>query len=812
MRILALLAAAVVLPATAALAAAPVPAAGVVASEQAPAAAAGPAAAAVPAAGGEVVAVLPVNAAAADAGKLDLAALTALLRSAAAEAVAARGLTTTATQAGADLVLVSRALRVEGAISLSLALYRAGGKAPLATGRLAGIGLAALRDDARVQVAGLLARGLGWAAEARGEPPGPASAATAQPSTAQRATPRSSSAQRAPAQQAPSPAQGDSAPREPAPGDPAQPAPPAADFSARTQTRPDEDPAQGPSGDALLALIREVTAEVEAVRGLKRKVNLKVDLADDEAFARALRAKALEDLTPAMIAQERARWLAFGLAPPDADPGRILLDVLDEQVAGFYDPKTKVLTVRRTQQASVNLRDVLAHEIEHALQDQHFGIPDLKALPDDDARLARVALYEGDAMAVMAGVAARRAHRPFKVALASSAAALRNLDTDQLLKMSGRSSALLAAPAIVREELTLPYLAGLSLVAEVHRRGGFPLVNRMFAHPPATTHQVLHPDAYLAGEQPVQLAPPPAPKGTRLVATGRMGELGARVVLEVCVEKQVVRDFAGRWAGDAYSIVEDDHHALGLLWSTAWSGDGARLFANVLHMQQPCWDEGATAEGPRTIGAFASVHSEGGRTVLARGLAQLDAAAGRALATPAKVSPAVKPLGEVAPPVEARRTRIDQGRFVSERLGITGALPHGFTSDVDSPAAELVLQQPGSFASLTLVTEPLTPEGGEAFAAATAAQLSQGPLAGKALSLVSKGARELLGESAEERTWVVGDGSSRLRIALLPACEGRAFLALVRVQPAEGAQAALDAFAASLQRTPERAKACAELE
>src|SRR5207302_1708030 len=81
--------------------------------------------------------------------------------------------------------------------------------------------------------------------------------------------------------------------------------------------------------------------------------------------------------------------------PPADDPAQALLDVLDEQVAGFYDPFTKQLVVRKDPPASAGamgpdgLRVILAHEIEHALQDQNFGIPDMSSLPDDDVRLAR---------------------------------------------------------------------------------------------------------------------------------------------------------------------------------------------------------------------------------------------------------------------------------------------------------------------------------------------------------------------------------------------------------------------------------------
>ena len=139
-----------------------------------------------------------------------------------------------------------------------------------------------------------------------------------------------------------------------------------------------------------------------------------MQILDGKLFSAAVWAKAKKELTPAVVAAERARWLAFNLAPAAVDPAQALLDVLDEQVAGFYDPFTKQLVVRKDPPASAGamgpdgLRVILAHEIEHALQDQNFGIPDMAALPDDDVRLARTALYEGDAMAVMTAFGALR--------------------------------------------------------------------------------------------------------------------------------------------------------------------------------------------------------------------------------------------------------------------------------------------------------------------------------------------------------------------------------------------------------------------
>src|SRR5205814_2332122 len=123
------------------------------------------------------------------------------------------------------------------------------------------------------------------------------------------------------------------------------PVPAAAPMEARANSQgvPVVAPQPQPS---LEALIRETVADVEAVRGLKRRSQLQVLHLDDEAFAKALRKRIEQEMTAAAMARERARWTAFDLAAPSADPAKVMLSVLDEQVAGFYDRQTKALTVR----------------------------------------------------------------------------------------------------------------------------------------------------------------------------------------------------------------------------------------------------------------------------------------------------------------------------------------------------------------------------------------------------------------------------------------------------------------------------------
>src|SRR5712692_9933080 len=693
---------------------------------------------------------------------------------------------------GATHAVTGKAVRLEGALAVMLTLVRTEDGARMGMERLVGFTLADLQREARKKVPRLLRAGLRTAAAK--------STATAKPTTTAKPTATTSSSSASAAT---------SSPPKPKPGP--------------RFVRPPTQISGADEASPLVRTIREVVEDVEDVRGLWRKTTLQVVLLDDALFSKALRAKAQKELTKAAVAAERARWAAFGLAPPEADPAKILLGVLDEQVAGFYDPSNKALTVREKPPGSVGgsgdaFELVLAHEVEHALQDQHFGFPDMEKLPDDDARLARMALYEGDAMATMIAVGAHRAGRPVKLALGTAAAASRGMSAEQLARSGGYSPELLHAPAVVREELALPYVAGLSLVAEVHRRGGFALVDKMFQRPPLTSHQVLHPEAYLSGEQPARVPYPAAPPGMQALTSGRMGELGTRLALQVCVDEQVARDFAQHWAGDAYTVVSGPVDGVSLVWSTAWSGDGARQFGTLLGMQSPCWQEAAEANRgkPYAISAAAEARVDGAKVALARGFPQamLSAAATAATRFDAKPPATAPPLGELPEGQQEEQARVVDGRFVSPRLGLTADVPPGFEADLEQPPAEIVLRkpQPEARASLVFVPEPVTSEIVDGFFQTAAAAFAN-QVGGSSLKLRGAQRTTLLGGAAQERAWDVQGTQAVLRVTLAPACGGKGYYAVLRAAADEASRAALEKFVGSLRGTDlQDSPACAELQ
>jgi len=743
------------------------------------------------------VAVLPLEPRAGALSAADALVLSEELRAAARDALAPHGYELVAAQgsdveaamdsSGAVAVVLGRAAEMEGATVIGVGVYKPGSTSPAGRVRVMGIGVAQIKADLRAKIPGLVTSALGLTPAvpeprfSRGTLKMPVPVAPASPEPAARPEPEPQATQPKPRVRQPPP--------------------------------PGEDP--------LVSLIRETTLDVEDLRGLRRKQNLKVQILDDKLFSAAVKEKAKKEMTADVVAAERARWLAFNLAPAAADPAQVLLDVLDEQVAGFYDPFTKQLIVRKDPPPSAagvegpeGFRLVLAHEIEHALQDQNFGIPNLASLPDDDARLARSALYEGDAMAVMAAYGAQRAGKPVKAAIATGAATLRAIDTQTLLRVSGKSPQLLQAPPVLREELVLPYAGGFSLVAEAYKRGGFALVDRMFKNPPASTHQVLHPEAYFAGERPAPVPMPPAPPGTRVIASGRMGELGARVALESCVDKEVAREFAPRWAGDAYTVVEGPAKgALSLLWTTVWSPGVATNVSNVMKLVQPCWQEQA-AGGPNPLGwsidGASKIAASGDLVAVARGSIDLGSAVSRQLSRRVAPPPLTPPLGNVALAPAVARVRFDGARFASSRLALSGEVPEGYESDSSNPLAEVAIKKAGAGgAALSFVPEPLVGESLDAFFQAASAQIAAAN--GGYLVYVGKSQRMLAGAPAEQRSWTVENTGVELRIDVAPYCGGKAALTLLRLEAPGPARNLLDRFAASLQQTGS-APACAELE
>ncbi|MBL9043307.1 MAG: hypothetical protein JNM83_16970 [Myxococcales bacterium] len=300
---------------------------------------------------------------------------------------------------------------------------------------------------------------------------------------------------------------------------------------------------------ALLGAVDEITRKVVAIRGLPMKSPFARGVLTRQEITLRLKERIHNDYSPEEVRGEALMLKRMGLLPVDADYEKLLFELLSEQVAGFYDPYRKTLYVADWLPLDMQ-RPALAHEIQHALQDQHFDLKKL-ARPlksEGDRQLAQAAVVEGDGTAVMMEFAARG----MGVESAQLPTVLARLGRQMMQLAMSTTPSLQQAPAVLRESLMFPYAAGLEFVAAVRADKPWSRIDAVFRDPPVSTEQVLHPDKYLSGERPwkvttASLTSLPQYKELRRDV---LGELMYKVWFSRAQSDRDAEQAAAGWGGD----------------------------------------------------------------------------------------------------------------------------------------------------------------------------------------------------------------------------------------------------------------------
>jgi len=309
--------------------------------------------------------------------------------------------------------------------------------------------------------------------------------------------------------------------------------------------------AQPTALDKLLARTDKVAKEVAKIRGLPLKTKIPNDVVDKGELRARLLAMAGEDKTRRETEAEGLALARWGMIPQATDYSALLIDLLTEQVAGYYDPKTKKLTISKSAGDDPAWAElVLAHEIDHGLQDQAFDLEKFEDLPatEGDAAAARRALVEGDGIALMIEV---------MLARQGTGAPWSNPDVtkaiEKAMTVPGNGDALDKAPLAIRDSLIFPYRAGLSFVAALRRRQPWSAVDAAYAKPPTSTEQIIHPERYLAGDEPLQvsLTAPLALRDHAIAHDTVWGELAFDLFLRSHgIDPATAAQAAEGWGGD----------------------------------------------------------------------------------------------------------------------------------------------------------------------------------------------------------------------------------------------------------------------
>jgi hypothetical protein len=302
----------------------------------------------------------------------------------------------------------------------------------------------------------------------------------------------------------------------------------------------------------------EVLAQMSKLLDLPIKEPLKKSLRSKQEIREYLVREEEEDRNDAQRYADKKALEAFGLIPKNFPLDSFMLDVLTDQVAGLYDPKSKEFYIADWIPADEQ-RAVMSHELTHALEDQSFHIDSwIKAArPNDDAELAREAVSEGSALAAMVDYTLREQQVSVRdlpdVALLIRSGAVEEMDKDPNLAK---------APGYIRDELLFPYLAGTSFSQQfLKAHDGWQDLNLLFNNPPISTQQILHPQLYLTNVKPAAV-PLPEWKGSvpgdwKLLEENVLGEFGLQEVLKQFLGQDRADTLAAAWAGDRYALFED---------------------------------------------------------------------------------------------------------------------------------------------------------------------------------------------------------------------------------------------------------------
>ena len=310
-----------------------------------------------------------------------------------------------------------------------------------------------------------------------------------------------------------------------------------------------------PYGD----IVAEEVPKIEKTIGLTFKTPPVVESRTKEQVREFVLQQVTDTQAKRQIAGMEAAYKALGLIPDSLQLQKFLVDLLEEQIEGYYDPRTKVLYIVEGA-SKKSVRMTVSHELIHALQGQYVNLDSLQRhTENNDRRTAEAAVFEGQAIYEQLASSSGQAG-----ALPGGWERIRQLIRNNRSAMPIYS----AAPLVIQETLLFPYLSGAEFVKTYKERtkGGV-----AFDDLPTSTEQIMHPSRTYFGtrDEPTGVSFTPIP-GVAPIYENTLGEFETRIFLFQYLESQdeAVRGATG-WDGDRY-IVFPTTGGNAIAWATVW--------------------------------------------------------------------------------------------------------------------------------------------------------------------------------------------------------------------------------------------------
>jgi len=362
----------------------------------------------------------------------------------------------------------------------------------------------------------------------------------------------------------------------------------------------------------LLKTADEMMQKVVDIRGLQPKGTVQKGIKSRKEIADYLEQHVREVYDPSELQGEGIVLQKLGLIPPDMSYKEFVLKLLTEQIGGYYDPEKKTFFMAGWLPIDEQ-KPVMVHELTHALQDQHFNLEHTMAedrkLKNDDRLLAHMALFEGDATAVMLDYLLAPAGRNF--------AQLPNLVIvmrAQFTTMESQYEIFRQAPSYLKETLVFPYSYGSAFLQRVRADRPWTAVDKIYADLPSSTEQIIHPEKYLEKKDnplPVEDKDPSSRLGSQWKSTyaNVLGEFSLYLMLRTQLSDAQSKAASAGWGGDRIYLVENSGGASAAWGFSIWDTpeDANEFFQALGDCLQRRFPKARRVEEPDS--GFALIHS-----------------------------------------------------------------------------------------------------------------------------------------------------------------------------------------------------------
>ena len=344
------------------------------------------------------------------------------------------------------------------------------------------------------------------------------------------------------------------------------------------------DQSDGLTANERRTFVARTMARIERIRGLEFRERVPVEVISREEYR--TRSVFAGGRPAAYHAWQNQVWEAALVVGEERNVSDAFGALYGGSVAGYYTPSADRIVVVSDAARPAMDRATLAHELVHALQDQHFGFV---GSGSRDAGLAHNGLTEGDA---------RYVETLYEEACAANWSCLARPDRSGSGGDNGSIDPGLFA------YIYQPYADGPGFVNRLRERGGWVAVNDAYADRPASTEQTIHPERYPeATVEDVRVPDRSAAEWSRFDlprVTERLGETGVYTMFwaQSTINRSNLRQtdipyspynysnpLSTGWAGDTLVPYHDgtgESVAYGYVWALRWDTEAdAEEFADA---------------------------------------------------------------------------------------------------------------------------------------------------------------------------------------------------------------------------------------